>query len=145
MNGTVVLAIGMMVVCLAIQCMIVAALLRGLVYLDQRGALKPTRYSAFLVLGGVMVVLMMGNIVQMALWAGMFVAFGEFGEFSQAFYHSVVNFTTLGYGDVVMSEEARLVGALEAANGVLMIGLSTAFLFAVLDRIVRRALAELKG
>jgi hypothetical protein len=57
-----------------------------------------------------------GNRLQMALWAGLFLVLGEFPTFETAFYHSVVNFTTLGYGDVVMSEEKRLLGALEAAK-----------------------------
>ena len=62
----------------------------------------------------------------------------EFQEFSIAFYHSVVNFSTLGYGDMVMSERYRLLGALEALNGVLMIGLSTGALFAVLSELMRK-------
>jgi voltage-gated potassium channel Kch len=74
----------------------------------------------------------------MALWAGLFLVLGEFPTFETAFYHSVVNFTTLGYGDVVMSEEKRLLGALEAANGVLMIGLTSAFLFSILYQLMER-------
>ena len=73
---------------------------------------------------------------------GLFFVFGEFTDFATAFYHSVVNFTTLGYGDLVMSEDGRLVGALEAANGVLMFGLTTAILFAVLDALIKRAMAS---
>lgn len=46
---------------------------------------------------------------------------GEFESFATAFDHSVVNFATLGYGDLVVSEERRLLGALESINGVLML------------------------
>jgi len=86
-----------------------------------------------------MLILLVGNLLQIALCSGLYSAFGEFDDFSTAFYHSVVNFTTLGYGDLVMSEERRLLGAFEAANGVLMFGLTTSVLFAVLNALMRRA------
>jgi hypothetical protein len=54
----------------------------------------------------------------------------------------VVNFSTLGYGDLVMSEQRRLLGALEAANGELMFGLTTGFLYAVRNALMHRAWAE---
>jgi hypothetical protein len=60
---------------------------------------------------------------------------GEFADFEEAFYHSAVNFTTLGYGDIVMSRRWRLLGPLEAVNGSLMLGLSAAMLFTVLGRV----------
>jgi hypothetical protein len=85
-----------------------------------------------------MLIILAGNLLQITLWAALFLAYGEFVDFATAFYHSVVNFTTLGYGDLVMSEERRLLGALEAANGVLMFGLTTGFLFAVLYDLMQR-------
>jgi hypothetical protein len=77
------------------------------------------------------------QLVEVAVWAALFVALGEFGQFSAAFYHSAVNFTTLGYGDIVMSPEWRLLGPLEAVAGMLMFGISTAVLFAITDALVR--------
>jgi hypothetical protein len=82
---------------------------------------------------------LIGNLLQIALWATLFHYHGEFESFRVAFYHSVVNFTTLGYGDLVMSEGNRLLGALEALNGVLMIGITTGFLFTVLSSLMQRA------
>ncbi len=87
----------------------------------------------------VLVVLFAGHLVQIAIWAFLFVRIGEFAEFETAFYHSTVNFATLGYGDIVMSERWRLLGALQAASGVLMFGLSTSALFAVMTNIFRRS------
>jgi hypothetical protein len=74
-------------------------------------------------------------LAQIALWAGAFLLCGEFADPEAAFYHSAVNFTTLGYGDIVMSHEWRLLGPLEAVNGSLMLGLSAALLFQVLGRV----------
>ena len=54
-----------------------------------------------------------------------------------AIYHSAVNFTSLGYGDIVMKQEWKLLGPLEAANGVLMLSMSAAALTAILQHIIR--------
>lgn len=51
---------------------------------------------------------------------------GEFRDFGSAYYHSAVNYTTLGYGDIVMSPRWRLLGPLEAANGMLLLGVTGA-------------------
>src|SRR4029077_18412949 len=77
------------------------------------------------------------QLVQIAAWATLFVGFGEFDDLSTAFYHSAVKFTTLGYGDVVMSRAWRLLGPLEAVAGMLMLGVSTAVLFSVTRALIR--------
>jgi len=48
-----------------------------------------------------------------------------------------MNYTSLGYGDVVMSASWKLLGPLEAADGLLMFGISTAMIFAVIQRLVQ--------
>ncbi len=134
------LAIGLltMTVCLAIQCTVVALLLDMLIVLEKRGSIRLTVTWVSSVLIVVMLIMLAGNLLQMTLWAGLFFACNEFKDFGTAFYHSVVNFATLGYGDIVMSEKRRLLGALEAANGVLMFGLTTGFLYTVLNGCMRR-------
>ena len=84
-----------------------------------------------------LLLLVAAQLVQIAAWAALFVACSEFDDFSTAFYHSAMNFTTLGYGDIVMSPAWRLLGPLEAVAGMLMFGTSTAVLFAVMERLVR--------
>lgn len=84
----------------------------------------------------IMSFLFLGHLFQFASWALLFVWLGEFSDFSTAFYHSAVNFTSLGYGDIVMSEDWRLLGALEAANGVLMFGITAGLVLAVMTSIV---------
>jgi hypothetical protein len=56
------------------------------------------------------------HLLEIAVWAVLFVICGEFPEFGTAYYHSAVNDTTLGYGDVIMTSSWRLLGPLEAAN-----------------------------
>ena len=79
-----------------------------------------------------------GTLGQIGVWASVFLVRGEFSDFATAFYHSTVNFATLGYGDIVMSEQGRLLGALEAVNGVMMFGLTTGVLFGVMNALLRR-------
>lgn len=83
------------------------------------------------------VILLTGHFGQMALWASAFRAAGEFETFAVAFYHSAVNYTTLGYGDLVMSEHWRLLGPLEAATGTLAFGWSTAAIVTIVIRLFR--------
>ena len=77
------------------------------------------------------------HVVEIALWAVLFMMCGEFRYFGTALYHSAVNYSTLGYGDIVMSPEWRMLGPIEAANGALMFGVSTAMIFAVMQRLIQ--------
>jgi len=77
-------------------------------------------------------------MIRYAIWAMLFMYVGEFADFMTAFYHSTVNFASLGYGDIVMSEEWRLLGALEASNGVLMFGLSAGTMLSVMTKLFAR-------
>jgi len=128
-----------MTVCLTIQAFVVALLLKAMFALERRQLINVRLAGASFLLLAVMLGLLLGNLVQIALWALLFHSHGEFEGFGVAFYHSVVNFTTLGYGDLVMSEGNRILGALEALNGVLMIGITTGFLFMVLTSLIQRA------
>ena len=142
MGMNLILGFALMAACVAIQCVVVSVLLRVLVVLKRRQTIRPTLGGTTAALIAVMLIMVAGNFVQIALWAALFRAGGEFRDFATAFYHSVVNFTTLGYGDIVMSEEGRLLGGLEAGNGVLMFGLTTSVLFMVLSALMQKAWDE---
>lgn len=62
------------------------------------------------------------------LWAAAFHLLGVFSDFEEAMYFTLVTFTTLGYGDVLMPLEWRILGGLAAANGLLTFGLMTALM-----------------
>ncbi len=125
-----------MVISLAIQCVVVSIVLRFFIHLEKKKAIRPTLLTGSLLLIVAMLAMLGGILVQVTVWAGLFWGCGEFATFRTAFYHSVVNFTSLGYGDIVMSEERRLLGALEATNGILILGLTTAFLYSVIDTLI---------
>ena len=69
------------------------------------------------------------------LYALLFRLLGELPNFEAALYFSTVTFTTLGYGDLVISPRWRLVAAIEAANGVILLAWSTTFLLSVTSRL----------
>lgn len=84
-------------------------------------------------ISSVMTLLFIGHVFQVAVWAFVFVQIDEFSDYTTAFYHSMVNFASLGYGDIVMSEQWRLLGAIEASAGVLMFGLSAGVMLSIMS------------
>jgi len=62
------------------------------------------------------------------IWTAAFRALGIFPTVESALYFALVSFTTLGYGDVLLPDEWRLLGGMTAANGFLSFGLLTALL-----------------
>ncbi|MEG0006809.1 MAG: ion channel [Aeromonas sp.] len=98
--------------------------------------------AGVLALFGIITLVMLGNLTQIAIWGALFLWLGEFSTLQEAIYHSGVNFATLGYGDIVMSTQWKLLGPLEAVNGALMIGLSGACMLAVLQHHLRKQLAK---
>lgn len=87
---------------------------------------------------------LIAHLLEIALWALLFIICGQFASFGTAYYHSAVNFTTLGYGDIVMSPSWKLLGPMEAADGTLMFGVSTAMIFAIIQRLIQARFADLK-
>ena len=74
------------------------------------------------------------HVAEVAVWALVYSIVGAAPPGSDLVYFAFVNYTTLGYGDVVPVKEWQLLGPLTAMNGVLMFGWSTAVMFEVLRR-----------
>ena len=82
-------------------------------------------------------VLLLLHMLQAVLWALFYLLLpGRAGleSLAQAVYFSMVTFTTLGYGDVTLSPEWELLAGMEAMVGITVFGLTTAFLYAVVQR-----------
>jgi hypothetical protein len=126
---------------MAIQVMAVVVVVRLLLAGLRAGRLDEGLATDVYVICVVLAVLFVGHLLQFATWALLFRWIGEFADFGTAFYHSAVNFTSLGYGDIVMSDRWRLLGGLEAANGVLMFGLSAGTILSVMNQIFSRHMA----
>lgn len=85
------------------------------------------------VISVILAILFIGHMVQVAIWAALFMFVGEFDDLLTAYYHSMVNFASLGYGDIVMSEQWRLMGAIESSVGVLMFGVSAGAMLSIMS------------
>ena len=130
------------VLCLAMA----VAIIVGLVERVLRGGLgDPGFWKSVAVMMIVTLITAVAHLIQIALWALVYLLCGEMATFETAFYFSAQNYTALGYGDVVLSQRWRLLGPLEAINGLLLFGLSTAVMFAVLSRLITNRLRHQHG
>ena len=72
--------------------------------------------------------------IEAGAWAVAYVALGARADFASAMLYSLSAMTTYGHAEIFLAQHWRLMGALEALNGMMLFGLTTAFLFAVLQR-----------
>lgn len=128
--------LGTMAICLFLEGLLLVLALRYY-FRHKNKDFRPTEGRTLGILCGVMMLVVIGNLVQIGIWAGLFMLLSQFPDYPTAFYHSAVNFSGLGYGDLVMSEDYRLLGPLEAVNGILMVGVSTAGLVAIFHDMVK--------
>jgi len=100
------------------------------------------RSHSFLLLIAVMIptvfVLMVTHALEVIVWSSAYSIVDAAPPGGNLVYFAFVNYTTLGYGDVVPVERWRLLGPITAMNGVLLFGWSTAVIFEVLRRTLAR-------
>ena len=99
-------------------------------------------YKDVAIVAGATLVALAAHLVAIATWALVFSWCGEFSQLAGAIYHSAMSYATLGDADTVMSASWRILAPLEGANGMLMFGVSTAMLFAVIQRLIQTRLGE---
>ena len=75
------------------------------------------------------------HTMEIWLYALLYLQLDAFRHFEQALYFSTVTYATIGYGDVVMAHQWRILGAIEGAVGIIMLGWSTAFLVSLLSQL----------
>ncbi len=99
------------------------------------GRFRPN--SPLLVISSTALLLVALHLIEIGLWAVTYRVLvpDQLTTFEQAAYFSAVTFTTLGYGDITLSSAWRILSGFEAIDGILLIGWTTAFLFAVLQKI----------
>lgn len=111
-------------------------LLRRRAYLEQQGVRM--RYAILLVL--LFLGIMLLHVLETSLWAVFYYSRALFSDFETSLYFSLTSYTTIGYGDVLLPQRWRLLGAIEGVTGVLFCGLSTAFIFAVMTAMLQSRL-----
>jgi hypothetical protein len=106
----------------------------------RRAHLGKTKNEAMraVLLSGLTIWMFMAIAIEAALWALLYLYdphTANLPNFETAFYFSMVTFTTLGYGDVVLSGPWRTLASIQAANGVIIFGWTTALIFYFIQRI----------
>ena len=104
--------------------------------LDPRWAVVNSRNTLFALIQTAIVLVAL-HALEIMIWAGVYKALvpvGELANLETAVYFSFVTFTTLGYGDITLSDGWRLLSGIQALNGILLVGWSTALMFAVVQK-----------
>jgi hypothetical protein len=112
----------------------------GLVYLTHwllkrkeaiQQSLGMTQFAFLLII--VFLIIMVLHVAETGIWAAFYYLRSLFPDYETALYFSLGSYTTIGYGDVVLPQKWRLLGAIEGISGVLLCGVSTAFIFAIVQ------------
>ena len=90
---------------------------------------RPMRVSAAVLL------MFLVSVLEVTVWAVTYLLLEVFDRLEPAMYFSMVTFTTLGYGDVVLDESWRLLASFQAAIGIIMFGWTTAVVIAVVQHV----------
>lgn len=86
----------------------------------------------------VILAVFVAHVVEVSIWAVFYYFQASINEIptpEAALYFSTSSFTTVGFGDLVLSEEWRLLSSIESINGMILFGWSTAFIFEVVRRV----------
>lgn len=97
--------------------------------------LRSVRVLPLALLLGASIGIFVIHTIEIWIFAALYLALGAFGHFEAALYFSTVTYATIGYGDLVMPHDWRILGAIEGATGIIMLGWSTAFLVSLLTQL----------
>jgi Ion channel len=120
-------------------------IVRMMVRLIRSGSRDMGFWKSTAVMTIAMLITAAAHLIQIALWAAAFLVCGQVSTFETAFCLSAQNITSFGYGDVVLSERWRLLSPLEATNGLLFFGMSTAVLFTIMSQLIASRLRSETG
>jgi len=130
------LAFAIVAICVVIHITGVASLTRWV--LRRRSQLEQQPLSINnLILIAVFGVVILLHLAEASIWAVFYYQRNLFADFETALYFSLKSYTTIGYGDVLLPVGWRLLGDIEGLSGVLLCGLSTAFIFAIVNGILQ--------
>jgi hypothetical protein len=96
---------------------------------------RPYRIAPLVLLLGASLGIFAIHTIEIWLYATMYLIVGASQDFEQALYFSTVTYATIGYGDLVLAKEWRILGAIEGTTGIVMLGWSTAFLVSLLAQL----------
>lgn len=95
-----------------------------------------TGLRAFVVVSLVVMVLLASHTAHLYIWAISLWLLGALPGYEEPIYFALVTYTTVGYGDVTLGPDFRILGGMASVNGILAFGLTTAFLVGLFPEIV---------
>ena len=129
----VLIALALLAACVIVQSLGTLAMIHWLArvrqvfespYVVRRVGLLPGRFTFIVLL----------HLIQITLWAAVFWREGELPTLEKAVYFSTTTYTTVGFGDVVLGPGWRVLAGIEGLTGIILVGWSTAFVFAIVNR-----------
>jgi len=124
----------LMVVTTAIHASGMLLVVRVVLEKDAQSRYRKKQMHLFSV-AGVVLLMFLVSVIEVLVWSATYLWLGALEGIEKATYFSMVTFTTLGYGEIVLEEQWRLLASFEAANGIIMFGWTTAIVLATVQRI----------
>jgi len=135
-----VIAFSIVAVCLVLHVVSIVTMADWLLDQREKGAYKLRGVGYILLLIGTFSLLIVLHVIETAIWGTFYYSRGLFPDFETSLYFSITSYTTIGFGDVVMPRAWRMLGGIEGICGVLLCGLSTAFVFAIVNALFQMRL-----
>jgi len=135
MYGTILIGLAASLLNIAVHATIMTPVSRSAHSMLRRAGRAHAHIRLALVMMATVAVLMLAHLIEIGIWALFYRVFEVAPKPADAFYFAFVNYTTLGYGDILPVGDRRLLGPITAMNGVLLFGWSTAVIFDVLRRV----------
>jgi hypothetical protein len=136
MHGELLIGLAASLLNIAVHATIMAPMSSSAYRVLRRARSAHPRLRLVLVMMATVTVLMVAHLIEIEIWALVYTVLEATPKRIDAFYFAFVNYTTLGYGDILPVEHWRMLGPITAMNGVLLFGWSTAVIFHVLSMVV---------
>lgn len=127
----------MIVGSLSVSILMFSAAARMLAWLEAKDVFGYQRHAFVIDIAVAVTWILLALTTSVWGWAALYMLLGLFDHLEPALYFSIVSFTTVGYGDVVLEPGVRLLAGMTATHGLLTFGLFTAFLVEVFNFPVR--------
>lgn len=115
-----------------------SGMLIGLRFIVVINNLKPLLNASLLArlitLAAFIIILFIATLIETGIWALAFMKVGAIPDYLEAFYFATVTYTTLGYGDIVLDKDWRLLSSFTSVNGVIMFGWTTALVIVAIHK-----------
>src|SRR5688500_6574779 len=136
------IALSVVAVCVVIHTVGLVLFGQFLIYKFPKVERTATMTRQVLALILVFAVVITLHLIEASLWAAFYYVRGLFDDFETALYFSLVTYGTIGFGDVVLPQSWRLLSGIEGISGVVLCGLSAAFIFSVINALFQRRMQQ---